>query len=121
MRFNIMAIAFMAVAIWLGTLLGSAIASMFGVSGGLIGSFAVGFVVYVIYTKLQGGGKISIEQGAIFAVLVFVAQIIAGLIGGYTGLSGGLFGLLIESVVLSIIYGYFGGKKAQAGISFGRR
>jgi len=115
--FNIMNIIFMFVAIWLGTVFGAGFASMLGFGGGLIGALVVGFIVYVIYT-LVSGGKIQLMQGIIFAVLVYVAQLVAGFIGGNFGLGGGLLGLGVSAIVLSFLWGWFGGK--GKGIGKGR-
>lgn len=102
----------MIVAIWLGTFIGAGLSGVIGLGGGIVGSFIVGFIVYLIYTLLHGG-KIVLMQGLIFAILVYVAQIIAGLIGGYTGLGGGLVGLGITGFVLAMLWGWFGGKKGS--------
>lgn len=109
MKFDVLGIILMIVAIWVGTFVGAGISGFIGFGGGIVGSFIVGFIVYLIYTLLHGG-KIVLMQGLIFAILVYVAQIIAGLIGGYTGLGGGLIGLAVTGFILAMLWGWFGGK-----------
>ena len=89
MRFNIMGIIFMMVAIWLGTMIGSSVASMLGFAGGIIGAVVVGFMVYIVWALISGQ-KINLMNGVIFAVLVYIAQLIARMIFGATGFGGGM-------------------------------
>lgn len=104
----------MAVAIWLGTFIGAGIASFLGFAGGLLGAIIVGFIMYIIYTLLTGG-KINLYKGIIFAVVVWIAQMVSGVIGGKMGLTGGLLGLLVTAFIASFLWGWFGGRGAVAG------
>ena len=97
----------MMIAIGLGSLIGSSVATMFGFAGGLIGSIIVGFIVYLIWAFLSGQ-KIKLWAGLIFAIMVWLANIIAGGIHGATGFGGGIIGLGITAVILSFLWGYFG-------------
>ena len=116
MKFDIMGILFMAVAIWLGTSIGSGLAGMVGFGGGILGALVVGFVVYLIWAVLSGV-PIKLLSGVIFAVLVWIAQMIMGLVGGRLGLGGGILGLILTAVMLSFLWGWFGGRgDADAGI-----
>lgn len=116
--FNIMGIVFMIIALALGSLIGSMVASWLGIAGGIIGSMLVGFIIYAIWAFLTGQ-KIRIWAGLIFAIMVWVANIIAGAIQGATGFGGGLMGYVIVAVILSFIWGKFG--KGMAGTGKARR
>jgi len=104
-KFNIMGIIFMVIAIALGTMLGSLIAGWIGFAGGLAGIFITGFVVYLIYAFMSGQ-KINIITGLIFAGLVWVSGIITGMVSGAVGIGGGLIGLFIQAIVLGFLAGY---------------
>lgn len=112
LKFDIMGIILMIVAVWLGTFAGAGISGVIGLGGGILGTFVVGFIVYLIYTLVHGD-KIELVSGLIFAILVYVAQIVAGVIGGYTGLGGGLIGLVFTGFILAMLWGWFGGKKGS--------
>lgn len=105
MRFNLMGIILMALAIWLGTIVGSSVASMTGFAGGLVGALVVGFVIYVIWA-LVTGQKIGLMNGVIFAVLVYLANIISAFIFGAVGIGGGIIGYFVTAVVLSLLVGW---------------
>lgn len=111
-KFDIMGIVLMGIACWLGTIGGAMLAGMIGLGGGLIGALVVGFIIYAIYTLLTGG-KLKIFSGLIFAVLVYIAQIITGVLAGTTGLGGGLIGFFFTAVILSFLWGWFGGRGAS--------
>jgi len=99
----------MMLAIWLGTFIGSGIAVFLGFAGGIIGSLIVGAIIYVVYC-FATGRKIVLWAGVIFAVLMWIAQILAGMVSGATGLGGGLIGLLVTAVIMSFLWGNFGTK-----------
>lgn len=105
MKFNIMGIVFMMIAIALGTMVGSWVGGMVGLAGGLIGVFVVGIAVYAIYALLRGE-KLNIMTGLIFAGLVWISGLISGLVAGATGLGGGLIGLAIQAIILGFLAGY---------------
>jgi len=120
MRFNIMGIIFMMVAIWLGTMIGSSVASMLGFAGGIIGSVVVGFMVYIVWALISGQ-RINLMNGSIFAVLVYVAQLISGMIFGATGWGGGIIGYFMTAFILSFLWGWIGrGSAKTLGISTGK-
>ena len=120
MRFNIMGIIFMMIAIWLGTMIGSSVAAMLGFAGGIIGAFVVGFMVYIVWALISGQ-RINLLNGAIFAVLVYIAQLISGIIFGATGWGGGIIGYFITALILSFLWGWMGrGSARTLGISTGK-
>ncbi|RLG42993.1 MAG: hypothetical protein DRN81_07425 [Thermoproteota archaeon] len=120
MRFNIMGIIFMMVAIWLGTMIGSSVAAMLGFAGGIIGAMVVGFMVYIVWA-LIAGQRINLMNGVIFAALVYIAQLIASMIFGATGWSGGLIGYFITALILSFLWGWIGrGSAKTSGIATGK-
>jgi len=115
MKFNLMAIVFMVIAIALGTMIGSWIASLIGFAGGIIGIFITGFGVYVVYAFLSGQ-KIVIITGLLFAGLVWISGIITGIVAGATGLGGGLIGLVVQALILGLLAGKFlGGASSPLG------
>ena len=115
-----MGIIFMMVAIWLGTMIGSSVASMLGFAGGIIGSVVVGFMVYIVWALISGQ-RINMMNGAIFAVLVYVAQLISGVIFGATGWGGGIIGYFMTAFILSFLWGWIGrGSAKTLGISTGK-
>lgn len=118
MKFNILGIILMMAAIWLGSMFGSGVASMFGFGGGIVGAVIVGLLTYVVYTLISGQ-KINIMSGVIFALLVYVAQLVSGLIASNTGFGGGIIGLFITAVVLSFLWGYIG-KGSNSPITLGK-
>ena len=120
MRFNIMGIIFMMVAIWLGTMIGSSVAAMLGFAGGIIGAIVVGFMVYIVWALISGQ-RINLMNGVIFAVLVYIAQLISGMIFGVTGWGGGIIGYFITAFILSFLWGWIGrGSAKTLGISTGK-
>jgi len=107
-KFNIMGMVIMVIAIALGTMVGSMLTGAVGLAGGIIGSFAVGFVIYVIWAFLSGQ-RIQIMKGVIFAGLVIVANLIAGMVQGATGFGGGILTYVVQAIILMFLWGYFGG------------
>ena len=107
MKFSIFGIVLMFLAIALGTVVGNALAGMVGFAGGIIGTLLVGFVVYVIYAFLSGM-PIKVFAGVIFAIMVWLTNMIAGLIQGKIGFGGALAGYLISALILSFLWGNWG-------------
>lgn len=116
MRFDIMRIIFMMVAIWLGTLVGAMVTGMIGFGGGIIGTIIVGFIIYAIYSLITGS-KIKLMNGAIFAAIVWIAQMLAGIIGGFTGLAGGIIGLFFTAVLSSLLWSWVGTDEGKAPVA----
>lgn len=106
-KFDIMSIIFMMIAITLGSLIGSMVAGWLGFAGGIIGTVLVGFITYAIYCFLRGQ-KIVLWSGVIFSVMVWLANMIGGAVTGATGFGGGLIGLAMTALILSFLWGYFG-------------
>lgn len=107
MKFSIWGIIFMMIAIGIGSLLGSLIASFMGLAGGIIGTIVSGFAVYLIYAVISGM-PIKLMAGLIFAIFVWIANMLAGMISGFTGLGGGIIGLGVTAIIMSFIWGNFG-------------
>jgi hypothetical protein len=118
MKFNLLGILFMAVAIWIGTMLGDVIGSIFGLAGGLIGTFISGVVIYFVYMMIAGGGKWSLMGAVMFSVFVFIAQLLNTWITSSFGIVEGFLSYLTMAVILSLMWGYFGKSgKAKSPIS----
>lgn len=114
-RFDVFGIVLMAIAIALGNMVGGWIAGWIGFAGGIIGVFIVGAVIYLVYMMISGG-KIEIMGAIIFSVLIYVAQLLAGILGGFVGVGGGIVTLIITAVLVSLLWGWFGGKQTKAPI-----
>jgi len=108
MKFNVMAIVFMVIAIAVGNILASWIAGFLGVAGGLFGIFVTGLVIYGLYVYLTNQ-KINIVSGVVFALLVWISGLLTGLVAGATGLGGGLLGLVVQAIILGLLAGKFMG------------
>lgn len=111
MKFDLMGIVFMAIAITIANFVGPMLSGVVGMSGGLLGTFILGAIVYAVYCLLTGT-KMSLFGGAIFAVLVYVSGIVSAMITSATGFGGGLIGLFVEAMILSLAWGYFGKGKS---------
>jgi hypothetical protein len=113
MKFDLMGIVFMIVAIAIGQLLGGYLTSYLGsLGGGLAGTFIVGFIVYVIYTFMTKG-KFGIMSALIFSVLIYIANMAAGYVDGMIGIGGGVLTLVITGLIASLLWGWIGGKTAS--------
>ncbi len=111
-----MAIILMIIAIIAGQFVGSYLTGMFGSFGaGIIGSLLVGLVTYAIYTLLSRG-KFGLFQGIMFSVMVYVANIAAGYVGGMLGLASGYMTLAIAGLIMSFVWGWVGGKGKGRGL-----
>lgn len=108
--FDVFGIVLMMIAIAVGTMVGGIVGGFIGFAGGIIGSFIVGFIVYVIWTFLVGA-RINIKDGVIFSVLIYIAQIISGYLQSFVGFGGAIVAYLLTAVVLSLLWGLFGGGK----------
>lgn len=108
----------MMVAIWAGTFIGNMVAGMVGFAGGLAGAVIVGFVVYLIWTLINGR-KIDLMDGVMFSVLVYLAQLIQVALSGFIGFGGSIFGLFFSAVILSFLVGLVLGTK-EAPIAMGK-
>jgi len=118
MKFDIMGIALMMVAIWAGTFIGNMVAGMIGFAGGLIGAIIIGFVVYLIWTLIHGG-KIDLMDGVMFSVLVYLAQLIQVALSSVIGFGGSIIGLFFGAVILSFLVGAVLGTK-DAPVAMGK-
>jgi len=105
-----MGIVLMMVAIWGGTFIGNMVAGMVGFAGGLIGAIIIGFVIYIVWSLISGK-KIELVNGVLFSVLVYLAQIIQGVLSGYIGFGGSIVGLFFTAIILSFLVGFVLGPK----------
>jgi uncharacterized membrane protein YfcA len=113
MKFDLMGIVFMIVAIALGQFLGGYLSGYLGsLGGGLAGTFVVGFLAYLIYTFLTKA-KFGITNALIFTVLIYVANMAAGYVDGMIGLGGGILTLVMTGFLASLLWGWIGGRSAR--------
>ena len=111
----------MGLAIGFGSIVGNMLAGIIGLAGGIIGTLITGFVVYLIYA-LMSGMSIKLFAGIVFAIMVWLANMLAGLISGWTGFGGGIIGYLISAVILSFLWGNWGaGMAGQSTTSIGTK
>ena len=115
MKFDLMGIVFMIVAIALAQLLSGYIAPYLGsLGGGLASVFIVGLLAYVIYTVVTKG-KFGIVSALIFSVLIYIANMAGGYVDSMIGLGGGLLTLVFTGVIASLLWGWIGGKSVKGG------
>jgi len=120
MKFDIMGIVLMMVAIWAGTFIGNIVVGMVGFAGGLVGAIIIGFVVYLIWTLMKGL-KIDLMDGLMFSVLVYLAQLIQTALSGFIGFGGSIIGLFFSAVILSFLVGaVLGTKDAPVAMGSGK-
>lgn len=117
MKFDIMGIVLMMVAIWAGTFIGNMVAGMVGFAGGLVGAIIIGFVIYLVWSLIKGQ-KIDITNGVLFSVLVYLAQMIQNMLSRYIGFGGSLIGLFFTALILSFLVGLVLGPK-EAPVAMG--
>ena len=114
-KFDLMGIVLMIVAIAVGQFVGGYLIAYIGsIGGGIVGSLLVGLIIYVIYT-FASKGKFGIVNAGIFAVLIYVANLIAAYVGTLIGVGGGYVTLIIAGVLMSFLWGWVGGKSVKAG------
>lgn len=111
--FDLMGIVLMIIAIAVGQFVGSYLVAYLGsMAGGIVGSLITGLIVYVIYTFLSKG-KFGVVNAVLFAVLIYVANLIAGYAGSWIGIGGSYLTLILAGVVMSFLWGWVGGKSAK--------
>lgn len=106
----------MVIAIGLGSIVGNAVANIFGLAGGIIGTLLTGFVIYLLYAFLSGM-SIKLFAGIIFSIIVWLANMIAGLVSGWTGMGGGLITLIISAIIAMFLWSNFGAGMAGQSVA----
>jgi hypothetical protein len=110
MKFDLMGIVLMIIAIAVGQFIGSYLVGYLGgLGGGIIGSLIVGAVIYVIYT-FATRGKFTLVHLIIFSILIYVANLVAGYFSVLFGLGGGYITLIIAGVLMAFLWGWVGGQ-----------
>jgi len=110
MKFDVMGLIFMFVAIFVGNLLGPMLSGFLPVSGALFGVFVTGGCIYVVFC-IVSGTKMSIFGGVVFSISVYVSTIVTGYISGYFGFITGIVATLVQACVLSLIFSSLAPKK----------
>ena len=114
MKFDLLGLIFMVIAIWVGNFLGPMLGGFVGLGAGLIGAFISGIVIYLIYSMLTGS-KMSIMGAVIFAIAVYASTIITGYITGMFGFISGIFATFVQAIFVGIIFSWVAPKaKAEA-------
>lgn len=109
MKFDLMGIVMMIIAVSVGQYLGAYLTAMVGLPGGIVGSLMVGLVTYAIYTFVSGG-KFGLWGAVIFTLLIYVANLASGYISSAIGIGGGMLTLVVTGAIASFLWGWFGGK-----------
>ena len=113
MKFDVMGLIFMFVAIFVGNLLAPMLSGFLPVSGTLVGVFITGLVIYAVFC-LVTGTKMSILGAVFFSISVYISAIATGYISGYFGFVTGLVATLVQACVLSLIFSSLAPKKEVA-------
>ena len=113
MKFDVMGLIFMFVAIWVGNLLAPMLTGYIGMTGGLIGTFITGLVIYAVFC-LVTGTPMSIFGAVVFSISVYASAIATGYISGYFGFVTGIVATLVQACVLSLVFSSLGPKKEVA-------
>lgn len=109
MKFDIIGVIFMWIAIYAGNILGPMLGSTIGLTAGLFGSFITGFVIYIVFCLITGT-KMSIWGAVLFSISVYASVIMTGLISGYAGFITGWMTTVVQALILSLIFGWFAPK-----------
>lgn len=109
MMFDIMRIIFMVVSIVGGNFAGVYLAGVIGTWGALVGALIVGVIIYLFYSLLSGQ-PINMVGAILFGILNYVSTMITGMFGSSFGMSGGIFSIAFQAVILSLLWGWIGGK-----------
>lgn len=104
----------MLISILLGNVVGGFVQGFLGSSGAIFGAMIIGIAIYYLYSLLTGQ-KTFLMGAIVFGVLNYVSIWITSWIGSMTGLAGGIFGLIIQAIVLSLSWGWLGGKAQPQG------
>lgn len=110
MKFDVMGLVFMFVAIWVGNLLAPMLGGYIGLTGGLVGTFISGLCIYAVFC-LVSGTKMSIFGAVLFSISVYISAIATGYISGYFGFITGMVAVLVQACVLSLIFSSLAPKK----------
>jgi len=113
MKFDIMGLVFMVVAIWVGNILGPMLGGVVGFGGGLIGAFISGIAIYLVYCLISGI-KMDMFGAVMFAVAVYASVIVTGFATGYFGFISGIIAVFVQAIILSVIWSYIAPKKEVA-------
>lgn len=110
LKFDIMGIIFMWIAIYAGNILGPMLGGTIGITAGLFGTFITGFVIYIIFC-LVTGTKMSIWGAVLFSISVYASVLITGLVTGQLGFITGWMITFVQAILLSVIFGWIAPKE----------
>lgn len=111
MKFDIMSLVFMVIAITVGNVLGPMLGGYIGFGGGLIGAFISGLLVFVVYALLSGA-PMKLMSAVIFAVAVYASVLVTGYVTAYFGFLTGIFATFAQAVILSLIWSFIAPKES---------
>jgi hypothetical protein len=115
MKFDLMAVLVMIVAIAIGQWLGTYLLAYLGTLGsGIAGSLIVGLLIYVIYT-FAAKQKFGVVHAIIFTVLIYVANLVAAWASGLVGITSGYMTLIFAGVIAAFLWGWVGAKPSGKG------
>lgn len=113
MKFDIMGLVFMVVAIWVGNFAGPMLGGYFGAGAGLLGAFVTGIIIYAVYSLITGS-KMTLFGAVIFAVCVYISVMVTGMVTGMSGLLTGWVAIFVQAIILSLIYSWIAPKGESA-------
>ena len=114
-KFDVVGIIFMWIAIYAGNILGPMLGGTIGITAGLFGSFITGFVIYIIFCLITGT-KMSIWGAVLFSISVYASVIITGLVTGYAGFITGWITTIVQALFLSLIFGWIAPQEQTANV-----
>jgi len=109
MIFDIMLIVFMAISIIGGNVAGSYLGSIIGIGGAFVGALIVGLIIYFLYSLISGQ-KTNLVGAFVFGILNYLSTMLTTLVGSNVGIGGGIVTILVQALILSILWGWMGGK-----------
>ena len=109
MKFDLMGLLFMVIAIWVGNFLGPMLGGFVGLGAGLLGAFISGIVIYLIYSMLTRS-RMTLMGAVIFAIAVYASTIITGFVTGMFGFISGIFATFVQAIFVGIIFSWIAPK-----------
>lgn len=111
MKFDLVGIVIMIIAIAVGQYVSAYLGGLFGIAGGFVGSLLTGAIVYLIYTLCCSGGKLGATNAVLFIVLLYIAQFASAYVASAVGVASGWLTLILTGIIVSFALGYIGEKR----------
>ena len=115
MKFDIVGIIFMWIAIYVGNIMGPMLGGTIGITAGLFGTFIAGLCIYLIFCLITGT-KMSIWGAVLFSISVYASVLITGLVTGSLGFITGWMTTFVQAIILSLVFGWIAPKGESANV-----